>query len=130
MDYSTDYEGGIRPGTRVRHARSRGVIWVVLGREVEDVEPESFEDACPDCEGKGYYGPDDVGPVDDVCQSCYGRGEVTFTSEEWDTRVGDGYVVVMVGDDRREWADADDLTPLDDDEHVCSCGQDGCTAEA
>ncbi len=121
MDYTTEYEDGILPGTRVRRDGSRGVIWTVLGRELLDVEPEPVKDVCDRCEGQGWHDLERG-----TCEVCHGSGEMTYTPEEWDTAIGDGYVVKMVGDDRHHWADADDLTPVGDDEHVCSCGQDGC----
>jgi hypothetical protein len=47
---------------------------------------------------------------------------------EWsgyETRTG-RVLVVMVGDDRQHAVDADDLTPLAEDEFCHSCGQIGC----
>lgn len=45
-----------------------------------------------------------------------------------DTGMGDPdiLVVVMVGDDQRHHVYTEDVQPLPEDEHVCSCGQRGC----
>ena len=38
-------------------------------------------------------------------------------------------IVVMVGDDRKHFVDAEDLTPLAEGESCRECGQVGCTAD-
>lgn len=63
---------------------------------------------------------------DDSCGNpgCEGH-EVETDEGEWldDPNFA---LVVMVGDDRKHKVDVADLTPLPEDEHVCSCGQRGC----
>jgi hypothetical protein len=60
-----------------------------------------------------------------------GIGEVFFCDGSCEdiTADTDRAIVVMVGDDREHIVYIDEITPLDDDEHVCSCGQRGCPHE-
>lgn len=120
MDYSTDYADGLAPGTHVRWDGSRGMIYVVLGRAWDECEPEPYCTWCGEYVGECGCDETDRGAHDRFAQS--------DDPDDWYT-MGDDYVIVAVGDDQHHNADVRDLTPLDDDEHVCSCGQDGCTAE-
>jgi len=78
-----------------------GVAWRVSGPQLV-WEPDMT--VCEDEDGNEWEEPTDDG--------------------EWVP--GDRIVCVMVGDDRDFDFDPEDLTPLPDDQDVCSCGQIGC----
>lgn len=90
-------------GDRVTVDGYDGVAWRVTGPELV-WEPEMF------------YVEDEDG--DEVL--------VEGDGGEWVDGDGSRLVCVMIGDDRDFSFDAEDLTPIPDDQDICSCGQTGC----
>ena len=120
-----EYEEADEYGERYAVAGSPGVAWWVLGWEVAPVEVEDRQE-CWDCDGTGEDGADEDGyPLD--CRTCDGTGTVYEYRSELE-RTG-MLLAVMVGDDRPERVDPDDLVPLADEEYCAECGQVGCCAD-
>ena len=89
------------------HVSAPGVAWRVLGPEMET----------PECEGHPDDGMFD-GPMGETfyCDgSCMGPCETGMLR------------AMMIGDDRVEIIDPDDLVPIGMDDFCGACGQIGCT---
>lgn len=84
-----------------------GIVFYLLG----------YVERTDECQGHPDDGEFD-GPVGESFY-CDGSCEEPAPDHDW-------VRAVMVGDDRVHEVEASELTPIPDDEHVCSCGQRGC----